>query len=123
MSKIIVQVEGGLVQGAFLLKNSLFPNDKVDGVIVLDFDVEGADGDEITETRDKDGALLEAVINEEGIMTLPKGSDVQRLALAYLEQRMVVSQTSDEDLPLLMAHLTDEKARAMLADRLKGKMV
>jgi len=123
MSKIIVQVEGGLVQGAFLLKNSLFPNDKVDGVIVLDFDVEGADGDEITETRDKDGALLEAVIHEEDIMTLPKGSDVQRLALAYLEQRMVVSQTSDEDLPLLMAHLTDEKARAMLADRLKGKMV
>jgi len=121
MSKIIVQLEGGLVQGAYLLKNSLFPNDKVEGVIVVDFDTEGADADEITETRDKDRALLEAVIHEEDIMSLPNGSDVHRTAVAYLDQRQV-DQTKDKDLPMLLPHLTDEKAKEMLTNRLKGEV-
>jgi hypothetical protein len=120
MARIIVQVEGGIVQGTFLLKNNEFPGDKVDGVLVVDFDTEGADGDEITETRDKKGGLLEALIHEEKVTPVPSGSDSHRIAVAYLEQRQV-DQTLDKDLPLLMPHLTDEKAKEMLANRLRKK--
>jgi hypothetical protein len=54
-------------------------------------------------------------------MSLPNGSDVHRTAVAYLDQRQV-DQTKDKDLPMLLPYLTDEKAKEMLTNRLKGKV-
>ena len=119
MSKIIVQIEGGLVQQASILKNDLFPGDNVDGVIVVDFDTDGADGDELTETTDKDGAYLDAVIHEEEIWKLKSDCDVERVTMAYLEPK-IVTNTKDKDLPLLIPKLTSDAGKKALDERLKG---
>jgi hypothetical protein len=119
VSKLIVVLEGGLVNEAHLLKSDLFPGDIVNGVIVVDWDVEGADGDETTEARDKDGGLIEALIHEEDISSLPKDCNLRLVALAYLEPNLV-NDTVDKDLPLLVSKLHSEAGQAALAERLKG---
>jgi hypothetical protein len=117
VSKVIVTLEGGLVQWAFLLKNDLFPGE-IDGVIIMDYDTEEADGDELTEARDSSGGLIEAVIHEEGVLDV-QDSEVERLALAYLEPKIVVN-TKDKDLPLLIPKLKSEAGKKALDERLKG---
>jgi hypothetical protein len=119
MSKVIVTVEGGLVQWALLLKNDFFPG-PIDGVIVMDFDTEGADGDEVTEARDTSGGLIEAVVHEEEILPVENTSDATRLALAYLEPN-IVAKAKKKDLPLLLSRLQSEAGKAALEKRLKGK--
>ena len=118
MAKVVIQLEGGLVQGVYLLQNKLFSGSKIDGVVVVDFDTEGADSDEITSTQDKNGALLEAVVHAETIDPLPKGSDVHRVAVAYLEAP-VVADTVSKDLPILVGCLEDPEAQRLLSERLK----
>lgn len=120
MSKIIVEVEGGLVHNAFLLQNELFPG-PVDGVLVMDFDTDGADGDEVTETRDKHGALIEALMHEESINKLGTGSDYEQLANAYLEPSRV-ARTKLKNLPLLMGRLQSEEGRRAAAERMKNEV-
>jgi hypothetical protein len=119
MSKVIVTVEGGLVQWALLLKNDLFPG-PIDGVIVMDFDTEGADGDEVTEIFDESGLLTEALVHEEEILPVENTSDATRLALAYLEPG-IVAKTKPKDLPLLLPRLQSEAGKKALEERLKGK--
>lgn len=119
MSKVIVTVEGGLVQWALLLKNDLFPG-PIDSVIVMDFDTEGADGDEVTEARDTSDGLIEALVHEEEILPVEHTSDATRLALAYLEPG-IVAKTKPKDLPLLLPRLQSEAGKAALEKKLKGK--
>ena len=118
MSKIIVTIEGGLVQWALHLKNELFPG-PVDGVIVVDYDTQGAEGDEITSTRDRSGGLIEAIVHEEKVSPLDPYCDATLLALAFLEPG-VVAKTKPKDLPLLLSLLQSEDGKKALEERLKG---
>ena len=77
MSKIIIQVRGGLIRDVFQTKVS-GPNQ----IIVVNFeDAEGEEG--TTKTRSSDGAFLEADVYDLGFSKLPKGSDVDRVVKAW----------------------------------------
>ena len=106
MSRIIIQLAGGLVADVFIQGNDIPPS-----AIVVDEDVEGADPKEITSvtipapiklskkeskvwdkkalqkaTKDLDlGKVYEACIHTELIGKLPKNSDVDRIVKAYLK--------------------------------------
>jgi hypothetical protein len=86
MSKIIIQLQGGLVQDVF-----------IQGVgnptkaIVVDEDIEGAEPNEITTVKVDYGTLknedtFEAYIHTESIKPLPKGCDVEKIVKAYLKK-------------------------------------
>ena len=81
MSKIIIQLQGGLVQDVFI-KGRGIPTK----AIVVDEDTEGADSDEIITITLKKGDSYEACIHTEAINKLPKGSDVDRIVNKYLEK-------------------------------------
>lgn len=78
MSRIIIQMEGGLVQDVFIQGIG-----KPTQAVIVDYDFEGADDDEITEARDTDGGLLEACIHTEKLNTLPKKCEISALLKAY----------------------------------------
>jgi len=118
MAIVIIQLEGGLVQNAFLMKNELSPKAQVEGVLVVDFDTEGADGDELTVTTDQTGAYLEALTHEESFFKLKPDSDVARIARAFYEPTLV-AKTPEKDLPLLLDTLISENGKKALEDRLK----
>jgi hypothetical protein len=80
MATIIIHLGGGLVQDVFLKGTG-----KVTKAIVLDYDVEGADADEIITCKDEDGGTQEAIVHTEGLNKLPKRSDVDLMVKAYLK--------------------------------------
>jgi hypothetical protein len=80
MSKIIVHLEGGLVQDVYLTGKG-----KVTEAVVMDFDTEGADPDEITAVITKDENVAEACIHTEAISRLPRDSNLDRLLKEYLK--------------------------------------
>lgn len=80
MSKIIIQLQGGLVQEVFI-QGTGAPED----AIVVDEDVEGADLEDITTIKLKDGSDYEACIHTEAINKLPKGRDVDNIVKEYLK--------------------------------------
>jgi len=80
MSRIIIQLEGGLVQDVFI-KGSDVPTKAV----VVDFDTEDLEGNKVTKTRDVNGVQMEAAIHTEAINELPKGCDISRLLKAYMD--------------------------------------
>lgn len=81
MSRIIVQLHGGLVQDVFIqaARGRLF-------VYVVDEDVEGAEPREITKIKIGKGKTYEAAIHRTGLSELPKGSDVDKIIKAYLNR-------------------------------------
>jgi hypothetical protein len=117
MAKVIVTVEGGLIQGAILLKNDLFPGE-IDGVIVMDFDTQGADDDELTEAVDIHGKKVFALAHEEQINNM-FDCDSVRVAMALLEPG-IVAKTKKKDLPLLVSQLKTEAGKEALTERLKS---
>ena len=118
MAKVIVHLEGGLLQWAYILKNKQFPGDKVTGVVVVDFDTQGADADELTVTKDKNDAYLDALIHEEPLCALKPDSDVARVVDAYFEPERV-AKAKLKDLPLLLPELQTEAGKEALTQRLK----
>jgi hypothetical protein len=86
MSKIIIQLQGGLVQDVFLRGTG-----KVNGYITVDEDYEGADDEEITKVeiiRDKTPDTYEAVCGGPyKLGDLPKGSDVDKMVTAFLKEK------------------------------------
>jgi hypothetical protein len=77
MSKIIIQLQGGLVQEVFLQGQGLPTK-----ALVVDEDVEGADPQEITTVLLKD-RTYEACIHTETISKLPENSDVAHIVSKY----------------------------------------
>jgi hypothetical protein len=117
MAKVIVTVEGGLIQGAILLKNEFFPG-KIDGVIVIDFDTQGADEDELVEAIGFSGEKLLALAHEEQIQST-EDCDAVRVAMALLEPT-IVAKAKKKDLPLLVSQLKTEAGKKALEERLKS---
>jgi len=84
MSKIIIQLMGGLVQDVFIKGTG-----KLESAIVVDEDVEGPDPEDITSVKIKRPGLgnmtYEACIHTEGISRLKKGCDVDLIVNKYLK--------------------------------------
>jgi len=85
MSKIIIQIQGGLVQEVFIQGKGI-PSK----AIVVDEDVEGADLDEITTIErpvifSKAAERYEACVHTELIAKLKKGCDVDLMVKEYLK--------------------------------------
>jgi hypothetical protein len=78
MSKLIIQVGGGLVQDVFRSGKG-----KMTKVFIVDFDDEEFVLEEITQTKDLSGAYLGAYIIEQDINKLPINSDVDLIIKAY----------------------------------------
>ena len=78
MAKIVIQLDGGLVQWVYKRGRG-----EITGCIVLDCDTEGADEDELTTIVGDDGRPTDAVIHDEGFVDLPKGCEIDRLIEAY----------------------------------------
>jgi hypothetical protein len=118
MSKILVMLDGGFVQSTTLLKTPLLPG-KVDGVIIIDWDTQGADEEELTTARDPSGVLVAALIHEETIEPADLNSDSVLMALTYLEP-LIVHTTKKKNLPLLVSPLKTEAGKDALEKRLKS---
>jgi hypothetical protein len=89
MSKIIIQLQGGLVQEVFI-KGTGNPTK----AIVVDEDVEGAEDNDPKITSIKIGKdTYKACIHIEAINELPKKSDVDRIVTKYLMLSAPVSNT------------------------------
>jgi hypothetical protein len=85
MSKIIIQLQGGLVQEVFIQGKGIPTK-----AIVVDEDVDGADSDEITSVKVdygtiKDDTTYEACVHTEAISKLPAGSDIALIVKKYLK--------------------------------------
>ena len=80
MSKIIIQLQGGLVQEVFIQGKGI-PSK----AIVVDEDVEGADLAEITTIKAASGSSYEACVHTEGLSKLPKNSAVDLMVKEYLK--------------------------------------
>ena len=79
MSRIVIQMEGGLVQDVFISGIG-----KPTTAVIVDFDTEGADDQELTSIDDTGGwKRIDACIHTEKLHTLPRKSDVARLVKAY----------------------------------------
>jgi hypothetical protein len=78
MAELVIQLEGGLVQWVYKRGSG-----EITGSVVIDFDTEGSDKDEITSVKGDDGNPTEAVIHDEGFITLEPGSEIDRLIEAY----------------------------------------
>jgi len=78
MSRIVIQMEGGLVQDVFISGIG-----KPTTAVIVDFDTEGATEEELTSAVLENGWGIDACIHTEKLHTLPKKSDVARLVKAY----------------------------------------
>jgi hypothetical protein len=87
MSKIIIQIQGGLVQEVFIQGKGI-PSKAV----VVDEDVEGSDDLDITVVELPEG-LYEACVHTEGIAKLRKGCDVDRMVKKYLARKVESDET------------------------------
>jgi hypothetical protein len=86
MSKIIIQLQGGLVQDVFLKGTG-----KVTGYITVDEDYEGADDEEITAVNIPASGTevpYEAVCGGPyEVKNLPKESDVDKMVTKFLKEK------------------------------------
>jgi hypothetical protein len=87
MSKIIIQLQGGLVQEVFIQGKGI-PSKAV----VVDEDVEGSDDITVVKLpaeklRRRGGVLYEACVHTEGLAKLRKGCDVDRMVKKYLKEQ------------------------------------
>ena len=78
MAELVIQLEGGLVQWVYKRGKG-----EITGSVVIDFDTEGADKDEVTTVTGDDDRPTEAVIHDEGFVTLKPGCEIDRLIEAY----------------------------------------
>jgi hypothetical protein len=83
MAKVIVQVSGGLVQDVFKTEDG-----NINGVVIMDFDTEGEDGDNLTITQDDQGSEINACIYEMPFSELPADCDVLRLYNKWKEETL-----------------------------------
>jgi hypothetical protein len=120
MSKIVLHMEGGLVQWAYTLQNEKWPGKEPTGVIIVDFsDVEDAEEEDLTEIVNDQEEVVDAVIHEEELNNLPKGCDIDLLIEAYEEKKLIESYPV-KNLPLLMGQIKHESSKKLLAQRIKG---
>jgi hypothetical protein len=77
MAELVIHLEGGLVQWAYKRGKGA-----INGCVIVDFDTEGADPDEITSIKGEDG-VVEGILHDEGIVPLKKGCDIDKLIAAY----------------------------------------
>jgi hypothetical protein len=118
MSKILVMIDGGIVQGTTILKTPLLPG-KVDGVIIIDWDTQGSEDDELTKASDPSGHVVEALVHEETFESADLDSDATLMALSYIEP-VIVTRAKEKDLPLLVSQLKTEAGKEALTERLKS---
>ena len=78
MAELVIHLEGGLVQWVYKRGRGA-----INGCVIVDFDTESAELDELTTVKAKDGGDTQAVIHDEGIVKLPKGCDIDKLVAAY----------------------------------------
>ena len=78
MSKIIIQLQGGLVQDVFIQGRGIPTK-----AIVVDEDVEGSDAEDITSVKLSRKKTYEAWIHTADINRLHKDTDVDRIVKAY----------------------------------------
>jgi hypothetical protein len=89
MSKIIIQIQGGLVQDVFKVGSG-----KLTGYITVDEDAEGAEDFTTVKCKTKNDPLGKGTFNYEAvcggaykISNLPKRSDVARMVNKFLKEK------------------------------------
>jgi|WetSurMetagenome_2_1015567.scaffolds.fasta_scaffold114581_3 hypothetical protein len=78
MSRIIIQLQGGLIADQFLVGKGL-PTE----VIVINEDTDGAEEDEITKVDLGKRGTYEAIIHAEKLNPLPPDSDVAKMLQVF----------------------------------------
>lgn len=86
MSRLIIQVGGGLVQDIFKMGKG-----PIGRIFVVDFDDEDSDEDRVTRTKDSDGNNIAALVSEPGISKLPQDSDVSLIMQEYIRGQDAVA--------------------------------
>ena len=81
MSRIIIQMDGGLVQDVFIQGRG-----KITNAIIVDEDVEMCDPDLIVTVPIGRGKYR-ASVHSNSVSRLPKDSDVDRIVKAYLSKK------------------------------------
>jgi hypothetical protein len=82
MSRIIVQLDGGLVQDVFLRGTG-----KINGAIIVDEDVEMCDPDLIVTVPIGKRTYYKASVHSNTVSKLPKDSNVDKMVKAYLDRK------------------------------------
>jgi hypothetical protein len=82
MSRIVIQLSGGLVADQFLIGTGT-PTE----VIIIDEDVDQADEDEITTVKINKKQTYRALVHAETLNHLPLNSDVARMLRTFDENR------------------------------------
>ena len=82
MSKVIIQLDGGLVQDVFLRGTG-----KISRAVIVDEDVEMCDPDNLITVKDGQGKTYTASVHSNTVSRLPKDSDVDRIVKAYLSKK------------------------------------
>jgi hypothetical protein len=78
MAEIVVHLDGGLVQWVYKRGRG-----EITGCVIVDCDTEGADEDELTVTTNDKGETIDAVVHDEGFVSLKPGCEIDRLVDAY----------------------------------------
>jgi hypothetical protein len=81
MSRIIIQLDGGLIQDVFLRGTG-----KVTGAVIVDEDVEMCDPDNLITVKIGRGKTYTASVHSNTVSRLPKDSDVDKIVKAYLKK-------------------------------------
>jgi hypothetical protein len=76
--RIVIEIEGGLVQNVYTIADG-----ETNNAVVVDYDTEGADSDDITFSKDSGGGQIEAIVHTEQLIKLPTNCDARRLVEAY----------------------------------------
>jgi hypothetical protein len=81
MSKIIIQLDGGLIQDVFLQGTG-----KITKAIIVDEDVEMCDPDNLVTVKIGRGKTYTTSVHSNTVSRLPEGCDVEKIVEAYLKK-------------------------------------
>jgi hypothetical protein len=82
MSRIIVQLDGGLVQDVFIQGRG-----KIIGAVIVDEDVQMCDPDNFVQVKIGRGKMYTASVHSNTVSRLKKDCDVDKMVKAYLKKK------------------------------------
>jgi hypothetical protein len=116
MSKIIIQLQGGLVADVFVVGTGT-PTE----IIVIDEDTDGVGDEDLTMVKLGKRGTYEAVVHSETPNPLPEDSDVAKMVRAFDKARLsVYSDPKNQPSPEYMKGLKKVQRRAIGAPPLAG---
>jgi hypothetical protein len=125
MSKIVVHIDGGVIQWVTEMVDASTPSNCVTGIIIVDTDVEGCSiDDNVTAITDSNDQEVMAYVHEETIYPHDKSTDIGHFVETYFDNNEIdalVEKEQLDQLPLLLATIRTKEGRDRIGRILKGE--